>query len=124
MGTKFFLSLLALSEKSIFLKLPLFIIMGVYLFFYYIFLFLYSNMRKIAGTAIVVLTFAVFTSFSFVREAEEPKEEEAVHLTTDEGDIVVEELDVPTDAITIPAVTVISTPESGERFRKMTLLQR
>ncbi|MBQ9550643.1 MAG: M15 family metallopeptidase [Lachnospiraceae bacterium] len=115
MGTKFFLSLLALSEKSIFLKLPLFIIMGVYLFFYYIFLFLYSNMRKIAGTAIVVLVFVVFTSFSFSREAEVPKEPESVHVTTDEGDIVVEELDIPTDAVTIPAVTVISTPESGER---------
>lgn len=115
METGFYKGLEALSQKNILLKIPCLLIMGVFLILYLPLHFLYSHFRKLSGVCLVCLIFMVFTSFSFAETIEEEPEDKAVYVTTEEGDIMVEELDIPTDAIFVDAGVKAATPESGER---------
>ena len=103
METGFFKALMATSEKHILLKFPLYPIMGIYLLLYYFFLFLYNNMWKIIGVLLVFLVLFVSSSFTYVEYTEPDDEEETIYISTDKGDIAVEEL------------KFIASPESGER---------
>ncbi len=72
------------------------------------------------GFALVFLIFAVFTSFTQVEKTESAEKDENIYISTDKGDIVVEELDIPTEAMRSENYKVISTPESGERDAAVT----
>ncbi len=81
------------TRRHKWLKVPCAILYAIFLVFYYPLSLLFSNRRKIAGAALVCLTFACFSSFSFAEERKEDSEKNAVYLETDQGSIIVEELD-------------------------------
>lgn len=82
------------GRKNGILRVLGFLIYGLFLMIYYPFFFLFSNRRKIAGAALVCLVFVCFSSFSFAEEKEEAEKElNAVYLETEQGSIVVEEID-------------------------------
>ncbi len=102
-------------EKNRFIRIPCMFMLGLYLLIYYPLMFLYSNMRKIAGVCLISIVFMAFTSFSFagntlVTEEKEEEPEKILYINTDNGNIAVteitEEEEIDNDVI---------SPESGER---------
>ena len=85
------------ADKHILLKIPVYLLMGIFLLFFYPLSFLYSHMRKVAGVCCLGLIFVAFTSFTFaenVPEApESPEEPKSLYVNTEEGSILVEEIE-------------------------------
>ena len=105
------------ADKHILLKIPVYLLMGIFLLFFYPLSFLYSHMRKVAGVCCLGLIFVAFTSFTFaenVPEApESPEEPKSLYVNTEEGSILVEEIEP--EEVSIAEIKDVTSPESGER---------
>lgn len=105
MKSRIVIGLIRAGRKNRLLKIPCTLLVTVYLFFYYLFTFIFSNMRKIGGVIAVGLIFVSFTSFTFAENVPEA-EEKKVYLNTDEGSFEVGYISGESD---------VSAPESGSR---------
>lgn len=105
MKSKIVIGLIRAGRNNKLLKIPCTVIVAVYLFFYYLFTFIFSHMRKIAGVCAIALIFVSFSSFSSAENKPEA-EEKKVYVNTDEGSFEVEYIDAGMD---------VTSPESGSR---------